>query len=250
MKKIIKTNHKVSIVMPSYNSQKYINESIKSVLNQTYKNWELIIVDDNSNDDTTSIVKEFKDTRIKLIELIENVGAGKARNIGIKNSTGRYVAFVDSDDLWMPNKLKTQLKFMIENDYSFTFTAYKYIHNNKIFKAPKMISYKKSLKGNDIGCLTVILDRYRIKDIYMPEIRKGQDHLTWLKILKNGNYAYGLNKVLSLYRKVQGSLSTNKFIALKRQWKNYRIYLGLPFFKAIYYYCFYIINGLKKYIKM
>lgn len=250
----MKENDLVSIITPAYNCEKYISESIESVLAQTYIYWEMIIVNDMSNDNTEKIIRNYmkKDNRIKLINLNENSGAAVARNTALDNANGRFIAFLDSDDRWKKDKLEKQIKFMKDNNYGFSFTKYEYIidENNskeKVFSVPVSINYSQALKNTVIGCLTVIIDKNIIGEFKMPLVRRGQDHLTWLMLLKRGNIAYGLNENLSEYRRVQGSLSNNKIKALKRQWNNYRKEVKLPLFKCIYYYSFYVFNNLKKY---
>lgn len=244
----------VSIITPAYNSEKFISETIESVIAQTYTNWEMIIVNDNSSDNTEKIIEKYSqlDSRIQVINLNVNSGAAVARNKALEFAKGRFIAFLDSDDRWKKDKLNKQLKFMIDNNYGFTFTDYEYLKDTnytkeKVFKVPKTLSYSQSLKKNDIGCLTVIIDKNIIGDFRMPLVRRGQDHLTWLMLLKKGHVAYGLSENLAEYRKVYGSLSNNKFRALKRQWNNYRNEVKLPLFKCIYYYMFYVLNNIKKY---
>ncbi len=244
----------VSIITPAYNSEKYISEAIESVLNQTYTNWEMIIVNDVSTDNTELIIKKYvdQDSRIKLINLKENSGAAVARNTALKVAQGRFIAFLDSDDRWKQNKLEKQIKFMLENNYYFTFTSFEYIidENNsqkKIFRVPKSLNYSEGLKNTSIGCLTVVIDRDKVGDFEMPLVRRGQDNLTWLMLMKKGIIAYSLNENLAEYRKVKGSLSNSKIKALKRQWYNYRKIIKLPFFKCCYYYGYYVVNNLKKY---
>ena len=244
----------VSIVTPAYNCEKYIAETIESVLAQTYTNWEMIIVNDKSTDNTLNIIKQYTklDKRIKLINLSENSGAAVARNVALDNAKGRFIAFIDSDDRWKKDKLTNQIEYMIKNEYGFTYTNYEYIldENNKrkkIFKVKSKLNYSEALKNTIIGCLTVIIDKNIVGDFRMPLVRRGQDNLTWLMLLKKGHIAYGLNENLAEYRKVEGSLSNNKFKALKRQWYNYRKIIKLPFFECVYYYTFYIVNNIKKY---
>lgn len=244
----------VSIITPAYNCEKYISEAIESVLSQTYLNWEMIIVNDMSSDNTGSIVNDYikKDNRIKLINLEQNSGAAIARNTALDKAKGKFIAFLDSDDRWKKDKLEKQIKFMKENNYGFSFSKYEYIidENNKrqkIFDVPERLNYTQALKNTVIGCLTVVIDKSIVGDFRMPLVRRGQDNLTWLMILKNGNIAYGLNENLAEYRVVNGSLSNNKIIALKRQWKNYRREVKLPLVKCIYYYIFYVLNNIKKY---
>jgi teichuronic acid biosynthesis glycosyltransferase TuaG len=250
----IENQNLVSIITPAYNCEKYVSETIESVQNQTYTNWEMIIVNDKSNDNTEKIINKYaeKDNRIRIINLIENSGAAVARNIAIENAKGRFIAFLDSDDRWKKNKLENQLEFMLQNKYGFTFTGYEYIkdeNNNKdkIFKVPHSLNYNQGLKNTVIGCLTVIIDKDIVGDFRMPLVRRGQDNLTWLNLLKEGHIAYGINENLAEYRKVEGSLSNDKRKALKRQWYNYRTVIKLPFLKCVYYYSFYVINNVKKY---
>lgn len=244
----------VSIITPTYNSEKFISETIESVLSQTYQNWEMIIINDKSTDNTENIVKEYikMDNRIRLINLCENSGAAVARNTALKNANGRFIAFLDSDDRWKMDKLKKQLEFMTKNNYGFTFTSYEYIKdgNNskeKVFKVPYSLNYYQGLKNTAIGCLTVLIDKNIIDDFRMPLVRRGQDNLTWLMLLEKGHIAYGLNENLAEYRKVTGSLSNNKIKGLKRQWSNYRYVIKLPLIKCVYYYFFYVLNNVKKY---
>lgn len=250
-----KKGHLISIITPAYNASKYIQYTIQSVKSQTYKNWELIIVDDCSQDNTIEIIKkeQLGWNNIKLIELDNNQGAAIARNTAIKNAGGRFIAFLDSDDLWYPQKLEEQLKFMLKNDYAFTFTSYGVINEegkktNKIIEVPARIMYEDLLKNTIIGCLTVMIDREKIKDIKMPNIRAGQDTALWLSILRQGNIAYGLNKELSLYRKVKGSISSNKLKAIKRTWRIYRELEKLNLFKSSWYQINYMYNALKKHL--
>lgn len=244
----------VSIITPAYNCEKFISETIESVLAQTYPHWEMIIVNDKSTDNTEKIIREYttKDSRIKLINLNVNSGAAVARNTAIEKSNGRFIAFLDSDDRWKREKLEIQLEFMLRNNYGFTFTGYEYIkdENNqtdKVFRVPKSLDYDQALKNTVIGCLTVIIDKSIVGEFRMPLVRRGQDNLTWLMLLEKGHIAYGLNENLAEYRRVVGSLSNNKIKALKRQWSNYRNIIKLPLHKCLYYYSFYVVNNVKKY---
>ena len=190
----------VSVVTPTYNSSNFIVDTIKSVISQTYTDWELIIVDDCSLDDTLEIVQSYivKDSRIQLIQLPQNSGASVARNAAIKASKGRYISFLDSDDLWLPDKLEKQLAFMRSNYFAFTYTAYDKINvdSQKFGEIgiPDKVSYNDLLKVCSIGCLTVIYDTKYFGKVYMPSIRKRQDLGLWLKLLKKTKYAYGLSE--------------------------------------------------------
>lgn len=246
-------NELVSIVTPMYNSEKYISETIISVLKQSYKNWEMLIVDDKSKDNSVNIVKDFskRDERIVLIELDKNSGAAVARNVALDNAKGRFIAFLDSDDLWEVEKLEKQIDFMKKSNIAFSFTSYKLIDENgnylnKIVKVPSNIDYKGLLRNTIIGCLTVLIDKKIIGDFRMPLIRRGQDFATWLSILKKGHLAYGLNEPLAKYRFVKESLSSNKIKAAKRTWNIYRDIENLSRLQSSYYFSNYAYNAIKK----
>jgi len=239
----------VSIITPSYNSSEFISETISSVLAQSLTDWEMIIVDDCSSDTSTEVIQSFinQDSRIKLIKLGTNSGAAVARNIGIEAAKGRYIAFLDSDDLWLPNKLEKQLAFMQKNNYSFTYTAY-----DKINEAgdvighvgvPERVSYHTLLKTCLIGCLTVIYDTEYLGKVKMPLIRRRQDFGLWLKLLKKVDYAYGLQDTLGLYRVRDGAISSNKLTTSVYTWKLYREVEGLSFITSSYYFLHYSIRG-------
>lgn len=244
----------VSIITPLYNSEKYIRDTIDSVLNQTYDNWEMIIVDDCSNDSSGDIVKNYveRDKRIKYIKLEKNMGVSNARNMAIRRSKGKFIAFLDSDDIWKFNKLEKQINFMMKNNLSITFTGYKMIDDNnndlnKTIKVPKEIDYKELLKGNTIGCFTVVIDKEKLGIIEMTEI-KHEDYVTWLSILKRGYKAYGLNEVLGFYRKSNNSITTNKFNSAKWTWSVYRSVEKKSLLKSIYYFINYALRGFMKHI--
>ncbi|WP_337366013.1 glycosyltransferase family 2 protein [Phascolarctobacterium sp.] len=243
----------VSIIMPAYNAEKYIEEAIQSVLKQTYTNWELIIVNDNSSDDTEKIIKKYKeqDKDIKLYSLPENQGVANARNIAIRNADGRYIAFLDSDDMWLPEKLEKQIMFMRENCYAFTYHRYRRFTNidrsGKVVNIPSKLNYKEALKGNSIGCLTVCIDKSKIKSFLMPQQRH-EDYITWLNILKENKVnAYGLQDDLARYRiGSKESVSANKFKSAIWTWNVYRNNQKLSIFKALYCMLFYIKTGITK----
>jgi glycosyltransferase involved in cell wall biosynthesis len=242
----------VSIITPMYNAEKVIEENINSVLKQTYNTWEQIIIDDCSTDKSSLIAKEYskKYSNIRYIRLNVNKGVSKARNIGIKAANGRYIAFLDSDDFWKTKKLEKQLEFMKNNNSIFTFTAYniidqKYNQIKKKINVPLEVNYYKLLKGNVIACSTVIIDRNKILDLKMPD-EKHEDFLTWLSILKNNNNALGINEVLTTYRKMEDSISSNKINSAKWTWNIYRNLENLSFLKSVYYFLNYIIHGIRK----
>jgi len=244
----------ISIITPSYNSKQFIEETIKSVISQTYTNWEMLITDDCSTDGTREIVKEWmnRDNRIHLIELAENGGAAIARNTSIKSAKGKYLAFLDSDDLWTPNKLELQLKFMQDNDVTFSYTAYELMDvdgnpKNKVIEMPSKLNYRDYLKNPIIGCLTAMVDVTKTGPIEMPNIRKRQDFALWLSILRKGFTAHGLNENLAKYRLVPGSISSNKMKTAKQNWKVYREIEKLGVIPSAWYFSHYAWNAIKKY---
>jgi len=243
---------KVSIVTPVYNSADFIANTIQSVLNQTYSNWEMILADDVSTDDSVEIIKSFNDERIKLIRLSKNSGPAVARNKAIESATGRFIAFLDSDDVWLPDKLKNQLNFMITTDAAVTHTAYEAIdvagkQTGKIIRAPKIIGYHQLLNYNYIGCLTGMYDTAKTGKVLMPDIPKRQDYGLWLAILRKGFKAYYLDEVLAQYRTGRQSVSSNKLETAKYNWQILREIEKLPLLKAAWHFSVYTFLGFKKY---
>lgn len=232
----------ISIITPSYNSEKFISATIDSVLAQTYKNWEMIIVDDLSPDDSNEIIEEYckKDERIRLIKLEKNSGPAVARNKAIEEAKGRYIAFLDADDLWKPQKLEKQIKFMQEKNCALSYSAYETmtedgILENKFVNPPLKISYEDLLKSNHIGCLTAVYDTQKIGKVFMPLIKKRQDYGLWLKILKKTDFAYSLDESLAIYRIMSNSVSSNKFKLLKYHYKLFTEFENINTIKAVYY---------------
>lgn len=267
-------NNLVSIITPSYNSSKYISQTIESVLAQTYQDWEMIIVDDKSIDNSVEIIKKYlsQDNRIKLHILENNSGASIARNTAIDFAQGRFIAFLDSDDLWLPQKLEKQIPFMIRNNFALSYTAYKKIdehgnEGNRIINVPLFATYNSLLNTNYIGCLTGIYDVILCGKQYMPIINKRQDYGLWLNILKQlGHedygfwlnilrstrtkyYSGGINEPLALYRVHKNSLSSNKIKSAFYHWLVLRKIEKLPFFKSLYHFMQYFYHGLLKYKK-
>ena len=245
----------VSIVMPAYNAAQTIEASIESVLAQDYSEWELIIVNDCSSDATKEIVARLAstDSRVKLITLEKNGGISKARNTAIQHSIGRHLAFLDSDDLWKPQKLSKQLKFMTTEGYPFTFTSYELMdaHGrllNKTIRAKRVVNYRKLLTNNCIGCLTVMIDRQNIPVITMPKL-KHEDYATWLNILRKGTRAFGLDETLSIYRVSEGSTSANKLKVVPWIWNIYRKSQGFGLFKSLFLLLVNICKLIFKYFK-
>lgn len=247
-------NEIVSVIMPMYNSAEFLDESIESVLLQTYKDWELIIIDDCSEDDSKEIVNSYMrlDSRIKLISFSQNMGVAEARNIGIKTAKGRYIAFLDSDDFWLPTKLARQICFMKETKAEFSYTQYRQFINcvgesGILIDVDEKVTYKSLLKGNIIGCLTVIIDRYYIHTIEMPKERH-EDYISWLNILKQGFCAYGIKEDLARYRKSPKSLSNNKFKSLIWTWQVYKKNQKLSLMESLYYLIYYVLKGIRKHL--
>ncbi len=243
----------VSIITPSYNSSGFIADTINSVLVQSYTNWELLITDDCSKDESVKIISGFvgRDERIKLSVLKKNSGAAAARNNSIGMAKGRYIAFIDSDDIWMPDKLEKQIAFMQNNGYAFSMTEYSLMDVNgkplgKVMHMPKSMTYRQYLRNTAIGCLTVVIDREKTGDFRMPDIRTSQDMALWLDILKRGFKAYALNECLASYRLVPTSNSAKKLNAVKDVWRVYRQIEGLNIGYAAFNFCGYAFNAILK----
>lgn len=244
----------VSVIMPTYNSETTVVKSINSVISQSYKNWELLVTDDCSVDKTNELLQEIvkSDKRIKVFTLNKNSGAGIARNNSIKHAAGSFIAFIDSDDEWLPNKLLKQIKFMTSNNYILTFTSYKVFDLNGNFLkdviAKNKIKYNDMLKSNYIGCSTAIYNSGVIGKKYMPIIRKRQDYGLWIDIIKITKSAYGLEESLTKYNVMTNSISKNKFGLIKHQWFFYRKTLNLNFIsslRSMYYSIYYSLFDIK-----
>ena len=234
---------KVSIVMPNYNCEKFIEETINSVVNQTYSNWELLIVDDCSKDNSVEIVKRYceKDERIKLFVNQTNSGAAASRNLALREAKGKWIAFLDSDDLWAANKLEKQLAFMAENGYKFSFTKYSQIDENsqftgRVVTGPKKVTRHKMFRYCYLGCLTVMYDAEQIGLIQIPDnISKRNDYAMWLKVSKFAT-AYYLNENLAFYRRRVGSIShQSKLSLIQYHYRLFRISEEMNCLKAAFY---------------
>jgi glycosyltransferase involved in cell wall biosynthesis len=219
----------VSIITPAFNCENTIKETYESIKNQSFYSWEWIIVEDHSNDNSFTIIKDIvkNDRRVIFFQTSKNSGAAIARNLGISNAKGRYVAFLDADDLWEKEKLTSQITFMEKNNYSFTFTNYDLLYSNgKIRKhriKKDVVTYKQLLKTNYIGCLTVVYDASILGKIFMPlDCEKREDHGAWLDITRKGVNAYRLDEYLSIYRIGNESVSSNKAKMMKYQYRLYR----------------------------
>lgn len=231
---------KVSIIIPAYNVEDYITDTLNSVINQTYQNWEALVVDDCSCDQTANIIKEFcsQDNRFKYLALTQNSGAAIARNKAIECAVGKYLAFIDSDDIWKPEKLEKQIQFMEQNGYYFTCTDYGKIDaagniKNRVIKAKKKYDYNEILK-NCPGNSTIVYDCEKIGKVYAEDIKRRNDFVMWLKTIKIAKEAYGLNEILTYHRERNDSISYKKTTLLKYQWKVYRDIEKLAYFKSVY----------------
>ena len=228
----------VSIIMPSYNSGRFIAETINSVLNQTYSNWELIIVDDCSSDNTGEIIKEYKKRYSNIIYKVleKNSGAAIARNEALKLAQGKYIAFLDSDDIWMPEKLEKQIDFMKKNNYSFTYTDYKIKLNGKlqpyVITAPNKVNKIKMYNYCYFSTITVMYDREKIGLVQIKDLKKNNDYAMWLKIIEKEN-AYRLAECLAIYNKHSNSISRNKMKLIKYHYILFRRGLNKKIFIAI-----------------
>lgn len=231
----------ISIITPSYNSEKFIAEAIKSVQTQSYTNWELLITDDCSTDQTVNLVMEIakQDPRIKLSQLERNSGAGIARETAVAKAQGRYIAFLDADDLWKPQKLEKQINFLIKNNSPFTFSFYDCIDEagnplNKTVEAPKRVSYRQLFFCNYVGNLTGIYDAEYFGKITISAIRKRQDWMLWLTILKKIKTAQPVPEILASYRIRQDSISASKLNLIQHNFAVYRKFHGYSFVAALF----------------
>ena len=248
---MIYKNKLISIITPSLNSDRFISECITSVINQSYSNWELLIVDGGSTDKTIKIIEDFtlSDPRIKLIHNPNDNGTSQARSVGIKEAGGEYLAFIDSDDIWDKDKLQKQIEFLEQNSYSFCFTRYKKLYpNGDISKASigghKSNNYYQYLRRRGIANSTVMIHKSCMKNHILNTVGKshGEDTLWWLLILKEGHTAYSLDESLVLYRVVEGSLSSKIFNNQSTVWHSYRNELQLNIISAFVYYLGYLID--------
>lgn len=242
----------VSIIMPLYNGKVFLKKTLDSIVNQDYKTIELIIVDDCSSDNPIEVIEQYKNQiLITYVKLETNSGAAVARNIALKMALGEYVAFLDSDDIWYPNKLKKQIEIMKKNNQSFCFTAIEMIdEEDKVIKNKRPIrekvDYKFLLKNTMIATSSVVIDISKVGEFTMPLLRSGQDYATWLMILRNGIVAYGINEVLVSYRKRSQSLSSQKFKNFKKVWNIQTNYEKINPFSAAFNTICYAVNAWRK----
>jgi len=248
-------NKIVSVIVPVYNGEKYIVETIKSILNQSYENIEIIICDNNSTDNTLTLLKKFKKEKNIQIVNCKKKGVSHARNMAIEKAKGDYIAFLDSDDLWYKNKIKKQIEFMENNNVDLCYCKYDYIDNNskQLSRKPRKIqlkaTYQSLLKDNYIGTLTVVINKEKVKDIAFKEIHH-EDLVLWLNLIKQRYNFMGIKEVLASYRVSDNSLSSNKKQSAMWRYNIYRKVEGFSFFKSMYYFTIYAINSvIKRYDK-
>lgn len=244
----------VSVITPIYNSSRTISETIQSLQKQDHKNWEMICVADKGTiDNSRDIIQQISknDPRIKLYEMENDHGWGHARTYGFKKAQGKFIAFLDADDLWLSHKLSTQVDFMVKNKYKFTCTGYKRMShhgelNNTLFLPPKKITYKDLLKNNWIGCLTVMLEREAIGSFKMTNL-PGEDYILWLELTGRRNIdCYGLQEDLARYRITENSLSRSYVKTVIQRWKVYRKFENLPIITSLYLFVNYLISASLK----
>lgn len=246
----------VSVIVPVYHVEKYIEETMDCVRSQTYPNWELLLVEDCGKDGCAQIIENYikghGDERIRLICQPSNMGAAKARNRGLSEAKGRYIAYLDGDDLWEKDKLEKQLQFMKEKNAAFTFTGYEFADENgkrlgKVVRVPEKLEYREALKNTTIFTSTVMFDTEKIDKtmLEMPVI-KSEDTALWWKILRSGYTAYGLDENLVMYRRPGKSLSSNKLEAIRRIWNLYRKAEKMGVITSAYHFCFWAVRAVKR----
>ncbi len=249
-------NKTVSVVVPVYRAEKYMEETMDCVMAQTYKDWELLLIVDGPQDPTIQVIQRYMEAhphaKIRLLIQEKNQGAALARNRGVKEASGRYIAYLDADDLWRPEKLERELQFMQQNSAAFVFTGYEFADENakgtgKVVSVPEKLTYKQALKNTTIFTTTVMFDTQEIDKslLEMPNM-KSEDTALWWKVLRNGYTAYGLNENLALYRRPAVSLSSNKFVAIKRIWNLYRQAEKLSIPYSCYNFCFWAVRAVRR----
>ena len=249
-------NNMISVIVPVYNVEKYICETIRSVEQQTYEDWELLLVEDGSRDGSRVVIEDYIKAsgreNIRLIVQPKNGGAAKARNRGLQEARGRYIAYLDGDDLWMPDKLEKQISFLKKKDATFVFTGYEFANEagegtGKVVRVPAQLSYRHALGNTTIFTSTVMFDTEKIskEQLEMPCV-KSEDTALWFRILRGGRMAYGLDENLVKYRRVGKSLSSNKIEAMRRIWNLYRQCEKLPLLTSVWYFCHWAIRAVKR----
>lgn len=244
----------VSVIIPVYNVCNYILETVDSVRRQTYTDWELVLVEDGSTDGTAQLLQSYleqlQDDRIRLVVLAQNGGAAAARNRGVELSEGRYVTYLDADDLWEPQKLERELAFIREKQAGFVFTGYEFADETgkglgKVVHVPQTLRYRQALKNTTIFTSTVMFDTTIVpKALLQMPLVKSEDTALWWKVLRQGYMAYGLDENLVRYRRVGRTLSSNKFKAIRRIWNLYRNVEGLSLPASAWNFCFWAVRAV------
>ncbi len=249
----VETESLVSVIMPAYQSEKYISKAIESVLCQTYTNWELIVVNDSSPDKSADIAQEYadKDCRIRVVHQIPNAGVAKARNLGITEARGRYIAFLDSDDIWVSTKLEKQLQLLNEKNAQIAYSSYDFIDENDMgIKKPFIVEaktdYKKMLGRNEIGCSTVLIEAELLKNHQFRAEYYHEDYVLWMELLALPVTAVGVTEILAHYRVIYTSRSYDKKNAAKHRWKIYRSALKLSFLESVWAFLIYAVKAVEK----
>ena len=249
-------NELISIIVPVYNVEKYILETLECVAAQTYPHWELLLVEDGSRDRTAEIIAQYVEekgeSRIRLIRQPSNQGAARARNRGLREAAGRYIAYLDADDLWVPEKLEKELRFLKEKNAAFVFTGYEFADEQgrgtgKVVRVPETLNYKQVLSNTTIFTTTVMFDTAKIskEQLKMPVV-KSEDTALWFQVLRSGYLAYGLDENLAKYRRAGKTLSSNKLEAIRRIWNLYRQNEQLGVLTSIYHFCFWAFRAVKR----
>jgi len=246
----------VSIITPLYNAELFISETIDSVLNQTYIDWEYILVDDCSSDNTVNLIKEkySSDHRIKIIRATENGGAGIARNLGLDIASGNLIAFLDADDLWKPEKLAKQVALMRINNSAIVHTSYAFINESGKDMPGRVdvsnrVNLRSYMRNTEIGMSTSLINKDIVGDFKLHTMRTRQDTHLWLTLLSAGHEAHGLNEDLVLYRVRKGQISGNKIVIAWRTLKLYLSITNVPLIERLINYCYYAFNGVFKRLK-
>jgi len=243
----------VSVIIPAYNSEKYLKQAVQSVLSQTYQNFEIILIDDKSTDNTLGISHFLanQDSRIHVLENPVNIGVAASRNKGMSACTGEYIAFLDSDDIWLPDKINLQMQKIREENLDLCCTAYSFINSEtkpigKTYRIPEVVSLKRLLAENVIGASTVVFRRSLALKFNMRTEYLHEDYVFWLELLQSGIHAAGINKPLTQYRKTEQGRSSNKKNAAHARYKIYRDFLGMSQIMSALYLTAYAFNGVKK----
>jgi glycosyltransferase involved in cell wall biosynthesis len=246
----------LSVVVPAYQAERHLADALKSILSQSLGDLEVIIIDDGSTDGTKHVIEHHiqSDNRVHSIHNAQNLGAAATRNAGISAAQGRYIAFLDADDLWLPGKIEAQLTFMEAQRAAFTCTAYQVLDANGQIRGdvvpPSRAKREDLLKTSSVGCSTVIYDTGKLGKVFMPNIRKRQDFGLWLRLLRMTDEVHGLKDIFVQYRTGFESLSSNKISAARYQWDVYRNVEKLSFLQSSYYFAFYAYAGMKKHHRL